>query len=573
MMGGREARETLRQERHSMVKGFRILVAALAVATALPAPAAAQPGRASPPGREEAMFEFLAAEVAAQRGEIGVSLATMSRLARELRDPQIARRAVELSIRARAMEPALEMAMLLVELEPESTLGRDLVASLVATGGDLEKARATIAAYVAASPEKRALLSQLAYFFGKYQDKDAVLEATRAIAAGYPALAEAHYAVGVAALVAGRLDLAKAESLAALDMKPGWGQAAILHAQVLRKESPAAVIPFYTSFVERHPDSKDVRLQLARELAVAKRNAEARTEFRAVERLAGTDPQVPYAIGLLALQLEDYADAEASFRRALGMGHPDPGAVYLGLGQAAESDKRPAEAIDWYQKVDGADWMRAQLRIATLIAKRDGLAKGREYLRALEPRTQDDGVQIVQLEAQLLRDAKAWQETYDMLSSAVERFPDSFELLYDRAMAAERVGRLDVLEADLRRVIALKPDYAHAYNALGYTLADRTDRIDEAYSLIEKALKLAPDDPFILDSLGWVQYRRGMLGEALKNLKSAYDARPDPEIAAHLGEVLWKLGKKDEASQVWKTALSDHPDHEALLTVIQKFKP
>ena len=180
---------------------------------------------------------------------------------------------------------------------------------------------------------------------------------------------------------------------------------------------------------------------------------------------------------------------------------------------------------------------------------------------------------MIQIEAQLLRDAKAWQDTYDMLSSAVERLPDSFELLYDRAMAAERVDRLDVLEADLRRVIQLKPDYAHAYNALGYTLADRTDRVEEAYALIEKALSLSPDDPFILDSLGWVQYRRGKLDEALKNLQSAYENRPDPEIAAHLGEVLWKLGRKDEANKVWKTALSEHPDHETLLAIIHKFEP
>jgi tetratricopeptide (TPR) repeat protein len=217
--------------------------------------------------------------------------------------------------------------------------------------------------------------------------------------------------------------------------------------------------------------------------------------------------------------------------------------------------------------------MRAQMKIASLIAKRDGLAKGRAYLQEIEVRNADDTVQIIQIEAQLLRDAKAWQETYDLLSQAVDRYPDSYEILYDRAMAAERVDRLDVLEADLRRVIEMKPDYAHAYNALGYTLADRTDRIEEAFLLIQTALKLAPDDPFIQDSLGWAQYRRGNLDDALRTLSNAYENRPDPEIAAHLGEVLWKAGRKDEASKGWKTALADHPDHETLLAVIQKFKP
>jgi tetratricopeptide (TPR) repeat protein len=549
------------------------LWAAIAVSAALAAPAAAQAPKAKPLDRGDAMTEFLTAEIEAQRGQTAPALATMSRLARDLRDPQIARRAVELAIRARATEPALEMAVLLVELEPESTLGRDLVASLVGSGGDIARAREQVAAIVAASPGKPLLLTQLAYFFGRYPDKAAVLEATRAIAGRYPSLPESRYAIGVAALLAGDHELALVESKAALERRPAWGQAAILHAQVLRKVSPAEVIPFYESFAKRHPDAKDARLQLAREYASARRYPEARKEFKAVERLSGSDPQVPYAIGLLALQVEDWDDAEAAFRRALGMGHPDEGAVYMGLGQAAEGAKRTDEALDWYGKVDSSDRMRAQLRIATLIAKRDGLAKGRAYLQAIEPRSQEDRIQMIQIEAQLLRDAKAWQDTYDMLSAAVERFPDSFELLYDRAMAAERVDRLDVLETDLRRVIELKPDYAHAYNALGYTLADRTTRIDEAYALIEKALKLSPEDPFILDSMGWVQYRRGNFDEALRNLKAAHAARPDPEIAAHLGEVLWTMGRKDEARQVWKAALSDHPDHETLLAVIQKFKP
>jgi tetratricopeptide (TPR) repeat protein len=555
-----------------MTKGW-VLLAAVLAAAAFSAPASAQPGRVSPPSREAAVFEFLMAEIAAQRGESGPALATLARLARELKDPLIARRAVEIAIRSRAMEPALDLAVLLMELEPESPLGRDLVASIVAGGGSVDKARDTIASIIAANEAKPLLLTQLAYFFGRFSDKVAVLDATRTITDRYPKLAESHYALGVAALLADKPQIAKAEAASALRMRPGWAQGAILSAQVLKKEAPAEVIPYYQDFVKRHPDSKEVRMQLAREYAAARRNAEARDEFRAMERLAPDDPQIPYAIGLIDLQLEDYADAESAFRRALGRGHQDPGAVYLGLGQAAEAAKRPDEAIDWYGKVDSGDWMRAQMRIATLIAKRDGLAKGREFLQQIRPRSQEDRIQLVQAEAQLLRDARAWQETYDMLTSALERFPESYELLYDRAMAAERVGKLDVLEADLRRVIELKPDYAHAYNALGYTLADRTERLDEAYALIEKALKLSPEDPFILDSLGWVQYRRGNLEEALKNLKIAYGTRPDPEIAAHLGEVLWKLGQRDEASKVWKTALADNPDHEALLAVMQKFKP
>ena len=216
--------------------------------------------------------------------------------------------------------------------------------------------------------------------------------------------------------------------------------------------------------------------------------------------------------------------------------------------------------------------MRAQLKIATLVAKQQGLVAGREYLHRIEPRSDDDRIQVIQVEAQLLRDAKAWHDTFDMLSKAVKQYPDSYELLYDRAMSAERIDRIDVLETDLRQVIKMKPEYAHAYNALGYTLAEKTDRLAEAKDLIERAFTLSPDDPFIQDSLGWVYYRLGETQQALKHLQGAYTSRPDPEIAAHLGEVLWKAGQHDEARKVWRAALSDNPNHETLLTVMQKFR-
>jgi len=291
-----------------------------------------------------------------------------------------------------------------------------------------------------------------------------------------------------------------------------------------------------------------------------------------VEKLSKTDPQAAYAVGLLSLQLDDYADAETAFTKALKLNYREPAAIYLGMGQAAEGLKRYDEAIDWYKRVDSSDWVRAQLKIATLIAKQQGLAAGREYLRRIDPKSTEDRIQMIQVEAQLLRDAKEWRETYDMLSQAVAKYPDSYELLYDRAMAAERIDKIDVMEADLKRVIAMKPDYAHAYNALGYTLAEKTNRLQEARDLIEKAYKLNPDDPFIQDSMGWIEYRLGHVQEALKQLQLAYTARPDPEIAAHLGEVLWKSGKHDQAQKIWRAALTENPNHESLLAVIQKYR-
>ena len=523
--------------------------------------------------RSEALYEFLVAEIAAQRGDTEGALAVFHRLARELKDPQVARRAVETAIRARAFGPALESASLLLELDPESTLAREIMAALLANEGDLGKAKGTLAALLSKNPNRGPIVMQLTNLLAKFPDKSAVLEATQSIAEPYLRTSEAHYAIGVAALVAGKLELAAKEADEALALKPSWEPGAILKAQVLRKAAPAEVLPFYQSFVAAHPGAQEVRMQLGRELAAERKLGEAREQFREAEKLVKDDPQAAYAIGLLSLQLEDYLEAQVAFSRALKQGYREPTSIYLGLGQAAEGLKRYEEAIGWYQKVEAGDWVRAQLKIATLIARQQGLVAGREYLQRIEARSQEDSIQMVQVEAQLLRDAKAWNETYEMLTKAVAKYPDSFELLYDRAMAAERIDRLDVLESDLRRVIKMKPDYAHAYNALGYTLADKTGRFGEAKELIEKAYKLSPDDPFILDSLGWVCFRMGQTDEALKHLQTAYGQRPDPEIAAHYGEVLWTAGNRDEAQKVWRAALTENPNHETLLAVMQKHRP
>jgi tetratricopeptide (TPR) repeat protein len=521
----------------------------------------------------EAMFEFLTAEIAAQRGDTEGALAVFDRLARELKDPQVARRAVETAIRARAFGPALESASLLLELEPESTLAREIMAALLANEGDLGKAKQTLGLLLSKNPNRGPIVMQLSNLLAKFPDKAATLEATRSIVEPYLRTPEAHYAVGVAALVANNIELAGLEADAALAIKPSWDQGAILKAQVLRKASPADVITFYERFVETNPSSQEVRMQLGRELAAERKLGEAREQFRAAEKLTKGDSQAAYAIGLLSLQLEDYLEAQVAFSRALKQGYREPTSVYLGLGQAAEGLKRYEEAIGWYQKVDAGDWVRAQLKIATLIARQQGLAAGREYLQRIEPRSSEDSIQMVQVEAQLLRDAKEWNETYEMLTKAVAKYPESFELLYDRAMAAERIDRIDVLESDLRRVIKMKPDYAHAYNALGYTLADKTKRFAEAKELIEKAFKLSPDDPFILDSLGWVNFRMGRMDDAIKHLQTAYSQRQDPEIAAHYGEVLWTAGNRAEARKVWNAALSENPNHESLLAVMAKHQP
>jgi len=241
------------------------------------------------------------------------------------------------------------------------------------------------------------------------------------------------------------------------------------------------------------------------------------------------------------------------------------------LGQVSEEEKRYDEALQWYGEVTRGDqFMPAQIRSAQVLLKQGNLDGARKFLQQVSAQNNDQRVQLVLAEAQLLRDAKREKDAFVVVDNALEKLPNHPDLLYDHAMLAEKVDRMDVLESSLRKLLKLKPDHAHAYNALGYSLADRNERLDEANELIDQALKLAPDDAFIIDSKGWVLYRQGKPDEALKYLQRAYSERPDAEIAAHLGEVLWVVGRRDDARKVWDAALKKTPDNDVLQKTVQR---
>ena len=243
------------------------------------------------------------------------------------------------------------------------------------------------------------------------------------------------------------------------------------------------------------------------------------------------------------------------------------------LSQIAETRGDTAGAIAWLDKVDNsasAGYVDARLRRAQLIARGGNLDAARKALTEIETDDPASQAQVLLVDAQFLRDAGYVQSAYTVLENALLRFPDNPELLYDYALLAERLDKLDLMEASLRRVMALAPDNQHAYNALGYSLAERGIRLQEAYALIEKALQMAPGDPFIMDSMGWVQFRMGNLAAAESALRRAYAVRSDPEIAVHLGEVLWQKGDKDEAQKLWREAQGKDPKNAALKSTLAR---
>ena len=521
----------------------------------------------------DVLYQFLLGEIAGQRGQLDVATKAYLDMAKSTRDPRIAQRATEIALFSRQPEAALQAAKVWAEVDPDSTQARQALVALLINSRKLEESRPHIEKLLSGEGQNVGQgFMQLNGLLSKYPDKPAALNLVQELAQPYPRVAEAHFVIAQAAWNAMQYEVALSEVRKALELRPEWELAALFQGQTLQHTSNKLALEYLRGYLKSYPKAKDVRLNYARLLVAEKDYPQARSEFQKLRAAFPNNAEVSLAVGLLSMQLNDFDAAEENFKRALSQNYKDRDSVRSYLGQIYEERKRYDEALRWYGSVgEGDHYLNARTRYAGVLAKQGKLAEARKYLGQIAVQDNQQRIQILLTEAQLLREAAHYQEAFDLLGRALEKNPDYPDLLYDYAMAAEKLNRLDVLEENLRKLIQLKPDYAHAYNALGYTLADRTDRLGEAEQYIEQALKLAPEDPFIIDSMGWVQYRLGNLKEGTAYLRRAYADRPDPEIAAHLGEVLWVQGKREEAETIWKTSLKDNPGNEALQNVIKKF--
>ena len=567
------------------------LIAALLAATSGAPAAWAQTSSAPPetPSQEasppevrfnpDIMYRILVGDIAEQRGELAIAARAYFEAAREAQDATLARRATEIALRARERSMAMDAAQLWRKLDPSSERAKQMVSVLAQPGasgdlkGDLERLLADAAANGKMLGDtflqlNRALSSQ--------PDKTAVYRLVSELAKPYPGVAEAQLAVALAGYNTGLADLEIAAAAMhavdrALELRPGWERAALLKADIVAKSSPEKAIQYLNAFLAEAPASRDAAKALAQLYLEQKRYGDARAVF---ERLLATNPSdhdAEYAIARLSLLMKDYTTAERTLEGLNKIGFPEPGTATFLLAEIAEDTKRYDEAIARYREVVGGElaWA-AKLRIATVMGKQGQLGAARQYLQTLSPDEQEERVQLKQTEAQLLQDARDYQGAYAVLSAAVAGEPDSADLLYDLAMVAEKLDRLEEVESRLKRVIELKPDSAQALNALGYTLVDRTARAAEGMELIEKAHALAPEDPFILDSMGWAHFRLGHLDESERFLRRALADHPDPEIAAHLGEVLWAKGERDRAQEIWQSQLKATPDNPVLLDTVRR---
>ena len=404
------------------------------------------------------------------------------------------------------------------------------------------------------------------------KDKTEVLNAITEFAKPYPKLPEAHFAIAQAAWLADKPEVAKKSLEEANKLRPGWEVAAQMQGQMLVKESPDKAIAYFQDFLKKYPNANDVRMANAKLLVSQKRFAEAKPEFAKLVETSNGSPEISAVVGILSLESNDYLMADKYFQQAISREFKDPDQLHLYLGRSAERQKDDAKALTWYNKIQAGDhFLEGRLLAANVLVRTKNVDAAIKMLDDVPDLTQEQQILVLQSEANLLSQAKRNQESFDMLQKAQQTWPDAIEITYDYAMAAERVGKLDVMESELRKVIQKKPDFAAAYNALGYSFADRNIKLVEAKNLIETALKLQPDDHYMLDSLGWVQYRMGNLDKAVETLRKAYAFQADPEIAAHLGEVLWKQGQQEEAKKIWASALKEHPENAVLMATTKKF--
>ena len=520
----------------------------------------------------EFVYKYLLGEIAGQRGEVTLASQLFLDLAKQTRDPRLAERAARAAAYANQPGVALQAATLWVELDPDSLEAQQASSQLLVASGNLNQAKPHIQKLLAKEETRANGFLYLNSLLANQKDKSEVLATITEFAAPYPKLPEAYFAIAQAALIADKPDVAKKALETATKLRPDWELNAQLQGQMLLKESPEKAIGFYQNFLKQYPKSNDIRMSYAKLLVNQKRFTEAKPEFVKLVESSNGSPEISAVVGLLSLESSDYLMADKYFQQSISSGFKNPDQLHIYLGRSAERQKMDAEALEWYDKIQpGEHFLEGRLSAANVISRTKNVDAAIKMLDAVDDITPEQQITVIQTEANLLSQAKRNQESFDLIEKAAKNWPDSIELSYDYALAAERIGKLDVMETELRKVIKLKPDFAAAYNALGYSFADRNIKLDEAKTLVETALKLSPNDHYMLDSLGWVHYRLGNLALAAENLRRAYEIQADPEIAAHLGEVLWKQGLQAEAKKIWASALKAFPENDVLMATAKKF--
>ncbi len=520
----------------------------------------------------ELLNDLFVAEIALQRAQYPIAVEYYARLARQTQDPRLVERATRVAVFAREYPVAMELGKLLIKLDPSNVGAGQILTALLLKAGDYDAALESLEQVVKQSVEgEKPRYLMMMRLLGREQDKDGALSVMQRFVDRHPDDNSGLFAYAQLALRAGKLEKAERAVDDLLQKKPDWSQAVILRTRIMQASNrELAALEYLGQVVGRNGKDTALRIAYGRMLVDIGRPEEALTHFRKVLKVEPENNDILFAAGLVALRIDQVDEARGYFLnlndRAVRL---DETGYYL--GRIEEIKENYSRAIRWYGTVGrGENYLSAQIRSALLYAREGDVDAARAHLQAAQARSPGQQLRLYLAEGEILRDVGHFEEAMTVYDHALKESPNNSELLYARAMVAEKLGRIDWLERDLLSVLEREPDHVDALNSLGYTLADRTNRLEEAYGYVKRALELKPESFYIMDSMGWVLYRQGKLDEALTYLRKAMQVNPDSEVAAHLGEVLWVKGDKDAARDIWHRALELSPESSALLDTIKR---
>ena len=523
------------------------------------------------PFPKDALYQLLVAEVAGYRGEYSTALEKYVDMALKTRDAGVAQRAAMLAVYLKRYEEALTTSKIWVEQEPDSIEARRYLSEQLLRIGDMEQAIVHMEAIK--NLGGLANFESFAYSAANMDDKgrEVLLEAMSRMLAEYPGDEQLMFSKAVLLEQSGQLEEALQLANQLLVSKKDIN-VIVLKVNALKDllRTDEALV-FLESTLEELADKRRLRLIYARMLFEAERLVDAEKQYEQVHQQAPNDSDILFALALISMEQGKDESAKGYLNQMIRFNRRANEAHYY-LGSIADKNDEIPQAISEYKMVGpGREYLAAQVRIAALLADQDRLDDARAHLENQRANNPERYNRLVMIEGQLLSERGHEAEFFELLETVIQKQPENVELLYFRAMTGQSLGRLDVLEQDLLRVIEIDPGNADAMNALGYTLADQTDRHDEALVLIERALEIKPNEAAFIDSLGWVQYRLENYKDAVTNLRKALSLFDNDEVAAHLGEVLWVSGEQQEARNVWQKALDARPDSDILKRVIKRF--
>ena len=514
----------------------------------------------------EFVYKFLLAEIALQRNDPNAAGHLYLDLAKLTKNSLLAQNAAQLGSMVRNGRLALDAADVWSKLDPKSADAQKVLAEMYIASGNLAKARPIVKKILESEESKGDGFLYLNNILSRVENKTNALRFIVDIAKPYPNMVEAHFAVAHTAHMAGNETIRDRELKIVDSLDPKWETSILFKGAILFQQDPNQAIDEYKKFINKNPKSNSVRLELAKALVQTEKYAEAKQHFEQLVNSPLASSDLSLTVALLALESGDDLVAEKYLKQALERKHPSPDQIYMYLARIYAQREDLANVLNWVEKISaGPMFVDSRIFAAQSIRAKNGVSDAINYLDQFKSLDRQEKLKFLQLKTSFLYNDNQYQQAINLMLSEEEKYNDSAEFYFDFGLLYEKNKDFESMEKHLKKAISLKPDYAIAYNALGYSYADRNIKLDDAKKYIEIALSIDPQNHYILDSMGWVYFRLGNYDVAYEFITKAYTIQEDPEIAAHLGEVLWKQGKQNEAISIWQSSLEKFPENLILI--------